>query len=173
MTRGGLGLRWGWWHAVVWPVAALAGLGIFAFDYGEGLSYLSTDPSACANCHIMQPQLDSYLKASHHTAATCVDCHLPHEFLPKYVAKLRNGWNHSVAFTTGRFPEPIAITEANARVLQENCVTCHGDLVHDLVVGDDLRCVHCHVTVGHGERASLGGPQTTWPSDEDGQGQGR
>jgi cytochrome c nitrite reductase small subunit len=28
-------------------LGALMGLGAFAFDYGEGLSYFSTDPVAC------------------------------------------------------------------------------------------------------------------------------
>ena len=143
----------------LWPAAVLVGIGTFTFSYGEGLSYLSADPEACANCHIMQPQLDSYQKASHHTAATCVDCHLPHDFPGKYLAKARNGWNHSVAFATGRFVEPIVIKEANSRVLQENCLACHGALVHDLLIAGDLRCVHCHRSVGHGVLAGLGGPQ--------------
>lgn len=151
--------RLGWWHAVLWPLAILGGLGAFAIDYGEGLSYLSADPEACANCHIMRPRLESYLKASHHTAATCVDCHLPRSFFPKYIAKARNGWNHTVAFTTGRFHEPIVIKPYNSRVLQENCHACHGTLVHDLVIAGDLRCVHCHVDAGHGELAGLGGPE--------------
>ena len=60
------------------------GLGGFTFRYAEGLSYFSTDPRACANCHIMQPQYDAWQKASHHTVATCVDCHLPQAFIPKY-----------------------------------------------------------------------------------------
>ena len=143
----------------VFPLGVLVGLAVFAFDYGEGLSYFSRDPAACANCHIMQPQLDSYLKASHHTVATCVDCHLPHGFLAKYAAKARNGWNHSYAFTTGRFPEPIVMTEKNRHVLEENCLACHGELVHDLVTTGELRCVRCHRTVGHGEQVGLGGPE--------------
>ena len=78
---------------------ALAGLAVFTLDYGEGLSYFSTDPAACANCHIMQPQYDSWQKASHHTVATCVDCHLPHTFVAKYLAKAENGYYHSKGFT--------------------------------------------------------------------------
>jgi cytochrome c nitrite reductase small subunit len=31
-----------------------AGLGAFTFVYARGYSYLSNDPSACANCHIMR-----------------------------------------------------------------------------------------------------------------------
>ena len=30
-----------------------AGIGGFTFVYAKGFSYLSTDPRACVNCHIM------------------------------------------------------------------------------------------------------------------------
>ena len=141
----------------------LLGVGAYTFLYAEGLSYLSDDPEVCVNCHIMQPQFDSWQKSSHHTVAVCVDCHLPHDFLGKYWAKADNGWHHSKGFTLQDFHEPIMIKEPNARILQENCLACHEDLVHDLVVGSngpaqEARCVHCHVTVGHGETTGLGGP---------------
>jgi hypothetical protein len=29
----------------------------------------------CVNRHIMQPQYDSWQKASHHSITTCIDCH--------------------------------------------------------------------------------------------------
>lgn len=35
------------------------GISAYTFVYAEGASYLSTDPRACANCHIMWPQYDS------------------------------------------------------------------------------------------------------------------
>jgi cytochrome c nitrite reductase small subunit len=140
---------------------ALLGLGSFTFLYGEGISYFSTDPTACVNCHIMQPQYDSWQKASHHTVARCVDCHLPHEIGPKLVAKSDNGYRHSMAFTFQDFHEPIRITERNARILQDNCIACHDEVVHPLIAGstsleDAVKCVHCHADVGHGPRAGLG-----------------
>jgi cytochrome c nitrite reductase small subunit len=139
----------------------LTGVGGFTGYYGEGLSYFSKDPKACTNCHIMQPQFDAWQKASHHTVATCVDCHLPHDFVNKYIAKAENGWNHSRAFTMQDFREPIKINEKNSRILQDNCIACHGDFVHDVLRGNDAestRCVHCHRSVGHGVTAGLGGP---------------
>lgn len=142
-------------------IGALMGLGLATFDYAGGLSYLSTDPAACANCHIMQSQYDSWQKSSHHTVAVCTDCHLPVGFFRKYLAKAQNGWNHSKAFTLQNFPEPIMITQGNAEILQENCLRCHGDLVgHQISTGQNEvpRCVHCHVSVGHGETMGLGGP---------------
>lgn len=143
------------------PAAALGlllGVGGVTFHYAEGLSYLSTDPVACANCHIMQREYDGWQKGSHHNVATCVDCHLPATFPAKYVAKARNGWNHSSAFTLQNFPEPILITPRNAEILQENCVRCHEELVDDLSrVAGAPHCAGCHDSVGHGEPVGLGG----------------
>jgi len=140
----------------------LAGVGGYTFKYAEGLSYFSSNPEACVNCHIMRPQYDSWQKSSHHTAAVCVDCHLPTDFLGKYLAKANNGYHHSKGFTFQDFHEPILIKPVNSQILQDNCLRCHGDLVHELVAGattdpDSIRCVHCHQSVGHGEPAGLGG----------------
>src|SRR4029077_14197487 len=66
---------------------ALAGIGAFTFHYGEGLSSFSTDPRACKNCHIMNDEYASWTKGPHHAVAKCIDCHLPHEFVPKYLAQ--------------------------------------------------------------------------------------
>ena len=145
-------------------VGLFAGLGLFTLKYGEGLSYFSADPRACANCHIMQPQFDSWQKASHHTVAACVDCHLPQPFVERYLAKAENGYYHSKGFTFQDFHEPIAIKEKNSKILQDNCLTCHQPMTADLLNhGQDSSrgCVHCHATVGHGERVGLGGPETT------------
>lgn len=147
--------------AVVLGLAA--GIGGYTFRYAEGLSYLSPDPRACVNCHIMQPQYDAWQKSSHHAVAVCIDCHLPHEFFAKYWAKAENGYRHSKEFTAETFAEPITVQARGREILQENCVHCHGDLVHDNAASSEgprpaLQCVHCHVTVGHGTRAGLGGP---------------
>src|SRR5262249_39642603 len=65
------------WLVLAIALGVVLGLGGFTFRYAEGLSYFSTDPKACANCHIMRRQYDGWQKASHHGAATCADCHLP------------------------------------------------------------------------------------------------
>jgi cytochrome c nitrite reductase small subunit len=134
------------------------GLGAFTFDYGEGLSYFSTDPKACVNCHVMNDQYSSWQKASHHAVAKCVDCHLPVDLIPKYLAKGDNGYRHSKGFTFNDFHDPIMIKPQNSKILQENCLRCHGDFVHNIVAGsssmtpDSVQCVHCHMSVGHGAR---------------------
>ncbi len=129
------------------------GLGLFTISYGEGISYLSNDPAACANCHIMNDQYDSWTASSHSGVAVCVDCHLPHETIPKYIAKADNGWFHGVGFTLQNFPEPIRIKPRNMAIVQRNCVGCHTDMVHEMlpatVEGESVACSHCHVEVGH------------------------
>src|SRR5580765_146175 len=41
-------------------VGIFLGVSLYSFDYAEGASYLSNDPNACANCHIMRDELDSW-----------------------------------------------------------------------------------------------------------------
>jgi cytochrome c nitrite reductase small subunit len=166
-----------WALAVATGVAA--GIGAYTFSYAKGLSYFGTDPRACTNCHIMEPEYAGWQKSSHHAVAGCVDCHLPASFIPKYLAKSENGYRHGKLFTTQTFEEPITVKAAGLAILQANCERCHADLVSDLVsvahAGDTERaaaqagtshgsarsdgvpCVHCHWTAGHGERASVGG----------------
>jgi cytochrome c nitrite reductase small subunit len=77
----------------------LLGTGAFTVRYAEGFSYLSNDPKACVNCHIMRDQYDGWQRASHHAVATCNYCHVPHETVPKYLVKAENGFWHSKGFT--------------------------------------------------------------------------
>lgn len=149
-------------------VGVLVGVGGFTFHHAAGLSYLSDDPAACANCHIMNEQFDSWRKGPHHASATCNDCHVPSSFLSKYLAKASNGYHHSLGFTlqpsrpddpgvTPFFREPIRIRDVNGSNLQDSCLRCHGDFVHVVVRGstwadDAIRCVQCHRDVGHGAR---------------------
>ena len=131
------------------------GSGGYTFYYAEGASYLSNDPKACVNCHIMREQYDGWQKGSHHAAATCNDCHVPQNLFLKYVAKANNGYWHSKGFTLQDFHEPIRIHEWNSSILQENCVRCHQSFVseiagHSSKASDSIRCVHCHSNVGHG-----------------------
>lgn len=136
-------------------------LGCYIFYFAKGLSYFSSDPKACMNCHVMRDQYSSWSKSGHHAAASCIECHLPHSFVSKYLAKAENGYHHSRAFTFQNFKEPIRIGQKNADILQQNCVECHRAFVHELTPKNtahsvperrQTRCVHCHADVGHGAR---------------------
>ena len=144
-------------------LGVLGGLGAFTFGYGDGAAYLTNNPASCANCHVMQAHYDSWSKSSHHDVATCNDCHLPHDFVGKWVTKADNGFFHSLAFTTNEFHEPIQIKARNREVTQNACLYCHADFV-DLMLppepgGEVQYCVHCHGSVGHALRDSGFGPR--------------
>jgi cytochrome c nitrite reductase small subunit len=143
-----------------WLVGAVAGaavgVGGFTFIYAKGASYLGHDSAACANCHIMNEQYSGWLKSSHRAVAECNDCHTPHALIPKYAIKAVNGFNHSWAFTTGRFHEPIRIRGFNRTITENACRHCHGDIVAEMDGGGthggserDVSCVRCHGKVGH------------------------
>lgn len=137
-------------------LGALIGVGLFTFGYGKGASYLSNNPQTCVNCHVMQDHLDAWQHSSHHRVAVCNDCHLPHDFIGKWVTKADNGFFHSLAFTLGGFKNPIQIKPRNRRVTQSTCISCHHDFVHALLPIDGTQgmqnCVHCHSDVGHAHR---------------------
>ena len=124
-------------HRAALVVAVLigitAGLGAFTFGYAKGYSYLGTDPAACANCHVMQEHFDAWSKSSHKSVAGCNDCHTPHDIVGKYTVKAKNGFWHSFYFTTGRFPDPLRITEGNRKVTEQACRDCHAEITAAIV----------------------------------------
>lgn len=138
-------------------IGVLIGTGGYAFIYAKGYSYLLNDPQACANCHAMRTQFDAWSKSSHHSAATCNDCHTPHNLVGKYAVKASNGFWHSFYFTTGKYPDTIEITKFDRSVVEGACRRCHASItdaidanvVHGRAEG--LQCTRCHYAVGHSE----------------------
>lgn len=131
-----------------------AGIGGYTFIYAKGASYMTDDPAACANCHVMQEQYDGWLTSSHRAVAVCNDCHTPPGFVNKYATKALNGFWHSFAFTTGRYPQEIQITGRNHRIAEASCAKCHADVMESMndlahASADSVSCVRCHGSVGH------------------------
>jgi len=147
--------------AIVLLGAAL-GLGVYTFAYAKGWSYLTNDSAACANCHVMNEQLDGWMKGSHRSVAVCNDCHVPHNFLGKYYTKAHNGFWHSYYFTTGTFEEPIRATPTSRKIAEANCRRCHGPIVAEMGTpghGDSgISCIRCHGSVGHLELSATNVP---------------
>lgn len=151
--------RAGWVRIAVLAIAGVtsivAGLGMYTFAYARGASYLSDDPAACINCHVMRDQYDAWQHSSHARVAACNDCHTPHSSaVEKWLIKGINGFNHSFAFTFDTYPERIIIRDFNADVVQGNCVGCHQELTHFLTagIGEDPSCLTCHEGIGHRTR---------------------
>jgi len=129
-----------------------AGVGAYTFVYAKGYSYLTNDPAACANCHVMGQYYGGWMKGPHKSVAVCNDCHAPHDFFGKYSTKARNGFWHSFYFTTGRYPDNLEITKRNLAVTENACRHCHEDIVQAIDNPGHrtkMSCLRCHWDVGH------------------------
>lgn len=138
--------------AIVVLVGLTVGVGCFTFIYAKGYSYLSNDPQACANCHVMNEQLSGWMKGSHRSVAVCNDCHTPHDFFGKYSTKAENGLMHSFAFTSGWFPDSIEIKQHSRNITEANCRRCHEETVMAMDGPHQTQkasCLRCHASVGH------------------------
>lgn len=145
----------------------LIAVGFFAYtlNASKALSYLSSDPKACINCHTMNSAYATWSRSSHKNAAKCVDCHLPvGDVVKKYTAKAKDGWNHSVAMTLKTYENNIDISEDGANRVQANCVRCHTNLVSNMIANADRnhsnsesgrKCWECHKYTPHGKVRSL------------------
>lgn len=153
-ARGALPLRTLLLVAVSVLAGIFVGVGSYTFYYAKGASYLSDDPQACVNCHIMREQYDSWSHSSHKAAATCNSCHTPHDLVGKYLTKAENGFRHSSAFTLMNFEEPIHMRPESRAVVEANCVDCHRALTSSIAASHDdpkqaVDCLMCHRSVGH------------------------
>ncbi len=128
-------------------IAILIGAGAYTVYYGQGYSYLSDDPSACMNCHVME---DMYLtwETSSHRDVTCNECHVPHGFIRQYTAKATDGIYHAAVFTFDE-PQVIRLRESRYERISENCIRCHESMVAFINRGDGQLCTDCHIGVGH------------------------
>ena len=136
--------------ALALAVGALAGLGGYTFLYARGYSYLSDDPAACVNCHVMRDNYSGWIVSSHRNV-TCNGCHTPHQLVPKYLVKAQNGFAHSFAFTF-EDPQAIRIKAGSRGVVESNCVACHEATIAGTFLGtgpDEPGCPRCHPRAGH------------------------
>lgn len=134
-------------------IGAPLGVSTATFVFADGFSYLSGNPKACVNCHIMQENFDAWKNSSHHSIATCNDCHTSGSVVSKYGQKALNGFLHSWAFSTGLFEEPIRIKGFNRKIVLSNCVRCHDQLGESSRFGHSgfatRNCLDCHQNSGH------------------------
>ena len=139
-------------------------LGLYTFYNAKGMSYFSDDSVACNNCHIMNEVYTDYTKSSHSkkingkALASCNDCHLPHGFVNKWIAKAQSGIGHAYAFTfkLDELPSNLSANEKSKNIVQANCVSCHREMVSNVINpttnphnDSTLKCVSCHEGVGH------------------------
>ena len=155
-----------WRVYVIFLVGVLTGLVVLILHVSRAPSYLSDDPKACINCHVMIPQYANWQKSSHYLHATCNDCHVPQDnVIRKYAFKSMDGLRHSTMFTFRLEPQVIKIKEAGINVVQENCIRCHQNVIHPTSLTEfkevssmdekEGLCWTCHREVPHGRVRSL------------------
>src|SRR5574338_107027 len=110
-------------------LVVVVGVGMWATNFTV---YLGDDPTTCNNCHVMDAVYEGWYHATHQSWATCVDCHTPHSFIPKYLYKAKSGMNHVTMFSLGHIPEPLRAAEDTQRIVQANCIRCHEETVSEI-----------------------------------------
>ena len=159
---------------IVATCSVVAVLVVFGYLVAESqmLSYMSSAPEVCINCHTMNTHYATWQHSSHRVEANCVDCHLPQDsFTRKMYAKARDGFNHSKAMTFGTYGANLRISDDAATRIQDNCIRCHESLVFQMVenaqqysrTGSHVRggrmCWDCHRGVPHGVTRNLSATQ--------------
>ena len=141
----------------------ICGLGGYTVYASKAASYLSDDPAACVNCHIMAPYYATWNHSSHGRNTTCNDCHVPHDNAArKWLFKGMDGMRHAAIFTARGEPQVIQATDKSASVIMDNCIRCHEQLNTEFVKtgritfnmaqhGAGKACWDCHREVPHGK----------------------
>ena len=156
----------GWGRVAAIVSGAMLGLFFYLLYISNAVSYLSDDPKTCVNCHIMAPEYATWSHSSHREVAHCNDCHVPHDnVFNKYYFKAMDGMRHAYIFTIRQEPQSIFIREAGKNVVQQNCLRCHSDLVHNIKLMSftdtyvnsfsERECWDCHRETPHGRVHSL------------------
>lgn len=148
----------------------LMAIALFAYVVNESkmLSYLSSDPKVCINCHTMNTHYATWQHSSHRERATCVECHLPRDsFANKMLAKAKDGYNHSMAMTFKTYGYNLRASADAAKRIQDNCIACHSEIVSQMIDNSKLygnvdadvqmgrKCWDCHREVPHGTTRNL------------------
>ncbi len=133
----------------------LLGLTALTIHLSRAPSYLTDEPEACVNCHVMRSAYVTWRHSSHAEVAHCNDCHVPHDSFWKHWAfKAQDGLRHAAIFTLRWEPQVIRLSRGAQPVVEENCRRCHGPLIHASSLAnsglDQLRCWDCHREVPHG-----------------------
>jgi nitrate/TMAO reductase-like tetraheme cytochrome c subunit len=116
-------------------------------------AHFTSRSSFCDTCHEMEPYYASW-QGSSHSAAECVDCHIPPGFVPYVETKVysfREIWVH----ITNGAEAPLTVTR---EIPSSSCLRCHRTPA-DIILGNatfshqahgNQLCITCHVRIVHG-----------------------
>jgi len=157
-------------------IGILLGLGgLFAF---EATMHATSTDEFCVSCHEQRDNSLVMLQATSHyqnasgMSASCSDCHVPHQFLPKMIRKLqasREVWAHlrGVIDTPEKYAAHASAMKAReiARIRANDsreCRNCHdvglmdasaqsakARQYHLAMAGSGKTCIDCHAGLAH------------------------
>jgi len=144
---------------------------LFTIYTNKALEYTSTNES-CEVCHVHPHVFDSWKLSTHYDnpsgfQARCVDCHLPPKgegyLKEKMIAGARD--IYGVVFKDSadfNWEQKSTLEYAQHHVFKESCTHCHQNLfpltltkegqdahLYYSQKEDELRCINCHLHVGH------------------------
>lgn len=124
----------------------------YTTDVSRFFMHLGNDSKACINCHTMNTAYTTWEHGIHGRNTTCVSCHLPKNFVDKYVAKAVDGLHHVYKFTSNNYGQSIKISKSGAKTVQKNCISCHESKIDSVNLNksdNEEYCWRCHREISH------------------------
>ncbi|MFZ7142287.1 cytochrome c3 family protein [Avibacterium avium] len=172
---------WHWFRSpsriavgVLITLSFIAGI-IFWGGFNTALEHTNTE-EFCSSCH-MNDVVPEYRQSVHYVnrtgvKATCADCHLPHEFIPKWVRKIKAA-TEVYAHITGKVDTKEKFEAARLEMAErewarmkannsQECRNCHNfdamdftlqkgvaEKMHTMAIKDGKTCIDCHKGIAH------------------------
>ena len=174
---------WQWWRrpsrlalGTLLIIGFIAGV-LFWGGFNTGMEMANTE-SFCISCHEMKDNVyEEYMETIHYSnrsgvRATCPDCHVPHEFVPKMVRKIKAS-KELYAKALGLIDTPQKFEVHRLQMAQnewarmkannsQECRNCHNfdsmDLsvqktvaskMHAQAMDAGKTCIDCHKGIAH------------------------
>ena len=155
-----------------WSWVVIFFLGVISVFLSRSAMKATSSDEYCASCHVHPQATQSWKLSVHHDTQSgvvihCVDCHLPPEGFAhvweKGKAGVRDAYGMMFKDTDKiDWEEKSRRQHAEKYVFKESCVFCHQNLyprgiskkgadahLHYDRHADELRCLNCHIDVGH------------------------
>jgi cytochrome c-type protein NapC len=162
---------------IVVTLVFLAGV-VFAGMFNAGLAY-TNEMEFCVSCHTMETNYKEYQETPHYknqsgVQATCADCHVPKEFVPKMITKViaaKDVYHEIIGtidtpekFEKHRWAMASRVWKKMEASDSQTCRSCHDfkdmDLSeqgrsarsrHSKAEEKGQTCIDCHTGVAHEE----------------------
>ncbi|MCW9717562.1 MULTISPECIES: NapC/NirT family cytochrome c [unclassified Avibacterium] len=172
---------WHWFRSpsrmavgVLITLSFIAGI-LFWGGFNTALEHTNTE-EFCSSCH-MNDVVPEYRQSVHYmnrtgVKATCANCHLPHEFIPKWARKIKAA-TEVYAHLTGKVDTKEKFEAARLEMAErewarmkannsQECRNCHNfeamdftqqktvaEKMHAMAIKEGKTCIDCHKGIAH------------------------